>query len=1582
MHSKTRARLLTGVATSALASLIASGTFAAETTIPDFTNAAALGHKVEFASVTNIGSIGAVASGNVGGITVVGTQAGTSNSVTANTVEAAATANAFTNTIDLALIAAAPVDGVAALGLAQNTGVVSSTAADNALRVDLTGFESGTAVNDGNTIRATSNVNTGSTTISGALPNGYASATPGSSASNTDTTSADDLVAAEGSVVATSVQLNAAAGNSASANGNAITLELSSDTSNTVDSSPSVRNNAIASAMTVNSATTAIGLGSTDAPAFTGSAVASNLQSNTGSASAITVGSEISAGITGSNPAIAVNTLDGGLAVAGNTISSSATGNRALGTTGKSGIALTIGDQLSVNGPLASPVAGAAFAYDAGDLAGSATADLVVLNNQGNVGGPIQAITSGAGIGANVQSIDAGTVSVASNTISAQGTGNIASAALTSGKDAAAFAASVAMASQQTNTGSDIRVEATGTQIAAVTGGTGSGGMTSDSTVAATGNTVSATAYGNSASQSVALEANTLNAAGGLTSLTGGTAGATTDGNVSSTGLVTVSNLQSNYSSDVTAITVGSEIGIDADTRIAAPGDVVSGSTLSATGNRQEAVALGSSAGNALSLTGNSVGSGAGVANVQIGGAGADVAAALASARTGVVVGTHVADSSIAVSGTIQRAIGYGASVTNSLAADANTVTAAAGGSGSALLIDPVGVPFHGASQPTVSSAFGLLNDQSILGSVSGGVMMVEVGVEVEGDLTTSSASNTGNGIVGAAYATDAANTLSIDAGSLTTAAFGSVAQLTSTQAVAGAASRVDATAYARVTTDIEDDVSAATIATSTNQIQALSTGNRVTNAMTVEANALDTAASIPFVNTGPAGMSNNAAFGVTNAQSAAGAFTASLLDDELAPTDSARVLTRLGSDLSTITGSAVATDGNQLSAAVTANSAANSISAEGNRINTSMGVQNYQQSSAVLEASIGLAGLPSDPGGPFTFFITATSDTDFNGADNLLTTGTLSIDAAGLSAHEIAYLVADGWTNAGGSVLQRAAAGWSATPLEYAVLMSAGPGLEGGATVPASNGTPNIGGVSIVADGASVVGSTLSVDDNRVSGSVTGNSASNALSINAGAIEGSGAVAGSAQALSVTSDSANAQVIADYALSNVQAVTAPGSLDSAVFGTFSVETAEDAAISDTAISVSGNTQRSVAVANTAANALSNAVALSANSVSAGSALASSQTSEAGVTARSAVDIIAPVAVTGSTVDMSDNANTALAVMNDVANSSTVSATTITHTGGGLPGTVDAAGLVAMPGSVAANGNHVVQNIQSAGAVAVSSNASSYIYNLDELAAATDGITASSVSLLNNATYGEASANRATNTLTVDGASVLGSSAGLGNFQSSAAAVTTNAASVVSVSLSGDAAVPAMLNSTAAIDGNSTTALARGNHASNVLNAVAGSSYGTSMAGGRVDLGGAFGVGSAVSDATFAVLNVQANTGAISASSVGTRYEMALNTAASAVPGVSGSSLSVAGNSVGVEAFGNSASNVLRVSALNTGSPTASLGSSQTNTGNISAVASEASIGVTGYGLASSSSLGVSANTVSARAVGNSVTNAISRVTR
>ncbi|MFA7439967.1 MAG: hypothetical protein WCZ66_03260 [Sphingomonadaceae bacterium] len=129
------------------------------------------------------------------------------------------------------------------------------------------------------------------------------------------------------------------------------------------------------------------------------------------------------------------------------------------------------------------------------------------------------------------------------------------------------------------------------------------------------------------------------------------------------------------------------------------------------------------------------------------------------------------------------------------------------------------------------------------------------------------------------------------------------------------------------------------------------------------------------------------------------------------------------------------------------------------------------------------------------------------------------------------------------------------------------------------------------------------------------------------------------------------------------------------------------------------------------------------------------------------------------------------------------------------------------------------------------SSATTRLYNEDRIATIGLGLANSSVTMSGNSTVGEASANRAVNSVTLNTGTTQTASAGIANDQQSTAAVNANATTFANVTLAGgDALAPAaaLANGGVTIAGNSTRALARGNTATNVLNVAADSDYGTS----------------------------------------------------------------------------------------------------------------------------------------------------------
>lgn len=1553
---------LSSIGLAVLATLVAGGAQAADTTVSTIPAVAV--NTTAYQSVQSVQDksqpVTATSAGSVIDVTTTGGQTGGNNTVTQNSVKASATANTFTNAVDLSLAGGTgpvPAEGAASLGVQTNSGVISSAATGNTVKVELDGFSSGGAANTANTISANTTLNSGSSTISGTVPVDYASTTPGSVMLNYSPVGASSAV--RGSLVSTSVQQGAGAASTAAASGNTVSLTLTADGENSVAAAPALDGNTVSATLKGNTANSTISVQSGGAPAFTGSAVVSNQQLNQSIApvthTASATGNGVIASI-GGNAAGDTNTLTGSLSVQGNTISSTATGNEALGATaGTAGNRIVLADGVSVSGSGGPAINNSS--YSAGNLSSALMADLAVSNSQGNVGVSLSAATQGSGALAFAQSVDGGAVTVANNAATASATGNAASNAILSGKDAAAFTATAALANQQSNYNGGVSAVSGPTVIGAATGT--ENGTNNAAAVSVTGNRSAATAYGNNASQSLALEANALPLSGTTAVLAGGSL---PDGNVNAFGAATVTNLQSNYSAPVSAQTVGSVFGVLADSR-GTGGDTIHASSFTVGGNTQEAVGVSNSASNALSLTGTTVGSGAGVSSVQVTDGGSPVGALLSGSTAAAYLGTHATDSTVALTNNLQRAVAYANSAANSLNVTANSATVAA-------IDSPASVATPALGTATVTAAYGVLSNQTAAGAVSAvadGAGILPIGAQtvlIEGNVTRGSVSNQGNAFVAAAYGNDATNAAKLALGTgATLAGAAPVGNVTSVQNAAGSTITATASGANVVATAIEDDVAASTVATSGNQLQALAYGNRASgNTLDVSGNTLATLTAQPRAVIAGGTATTDAAFSVQSAQTASGSLTASLRSGDAPGATASQIRTQIGGD---VTGSSVVSNGNSASAAATANSATNGLTLAGNSLSTSSAVQNVQGSSASVQALAGQAGTPGTPASPATPFTynAHVLDPDALGGSTLggnttITSGTLGVQQSSLTSQEIAYLTSHGWTVGTGvnSGLLTAPASilGTVTTTTYDNLRNA-QSVAFGATIPGTSAVaaiPNQGGVT-VAVGGNVTASQLAVKGNSSSAAVTGNSATNSASVTGNAIASGGATTASAGSLALGATGAQA----DHTVSNVQQVTGGAALSTSVYGTYAIDAAAGAVISGSTLSVSDNSQRGSAVANTATNSLS----VTGTNVASTSALSSAQSGNAAVSAASDLELYAPGAVSASSLDLSRNKNVSLGVINDATNSLSVTASNVTP--------ADAA-INAQLTAGTANGDHVLNNAQTA-TTSVSSTATTRLYNQDQTASATTGLANGTATISGNTTTAEASANRADNSVALNGAAVLGASAGLNNSQSSSAAVTANASTSATFKLEGTSpATAAALNSGITIDGNSTTALARGNAASNVLNVSAGSGYAAASPVAGSSAGGA-------TQATAALLNTQGNSGNVSASASGT-YQVALNgVTAGTAPGITNGTAALTGNTVAAQAYGNTATNAVTVAATAANRPTVAVGNYQTNSGAITATATAVNYGVGVTGAAAGSTLRAAGNQVTATAVGNSAVSTI-----
>ncbi|WP_336980540.1 hypothetical protein [Altererythrobacter fulvus] len=1618
ISDKGRNQLLATVGTAMAATMMVTGAHAAETVVtpvlpgPLTVDTDVNGHDIIDAVLNNVAAINATITGTTGGVGLEETSTTTTSvTVDGNDILGTAIGNSFDNEIDLSVLENDIVsDGAAALGFETNTGSITATIQDNDIILSIPNFQTGSATVSGNDIEGRATGNAGSTTLEGIVPNTYSSGQSGNSLVQSGAVLGDWLDA-DGSVVASTIQINGNPDIQSDVDNNNISLELESTIDgNVVTAAPSVEDNMIASNAKGNSSNSTISLLSGGSPEFTGSLVLTNGQTNVdtsgnGLIEADNLDSDIFGVIEGYDYNY-VNTLDGSLSIDGNAITASASGNDALGSNGAAGNRILLADGLSFQG--LGGVATSSTAYTSGTVSGNVAADVVIHSSQGNVGASngnrtlVQAEVDDGNIYGDVESLETGSVSVTDNEVSATARGNAASSSFATGDGSAYFNGTVAVSNQQTNLYTNVEAYNDSADASSDVGY--DDGLLEDSTVLVDGNRIASAAYGNLVSQNVALEAVTTAMPDDRVNLTGGTG---LDGNVSAEGNVIVTSLQSQYSANVL-----SEV-IDGEIYAYSGADETIDSSISVTGNTQEAIALGNSASNGLALSGTTVETGAGIANVQIV-ADASSVQAVSEAETYVDVSSDISGSTAETSGNLQRSIAYGGSAGNSLSVDAQTITVSSDVDELASLItvdaaatDGFALDFTNA--PDVDAAYGVLNVQSVSALVSA----VAVGYDedsafdtyVGNDADGSTIKTDSNSLVAAAYGTDANNQAALDVGTLNATEddvlgqpdFATVMNVTNAQTVTEDSAIVaGATGDETFETYIDGYVDDSSVSTSGNTAQALAYGNRASSGVTVTATNIDTEAdSFPGGIRGIAEVDGNqistdASFSVNSAQFAGGQIVATLLDDVVAPDYSAEAFTYVWEE---VTDSSVVSNGNVLTAGATGNRADNLVDLSGNTLATTSALTNYQQSEADIQALIGIAGSPGTPfipGTPDTPGYNASNSgsssqgtlTTSNGGNTLNITGSITVTfTTPLTQREADALNAisgvSGATAGGTTVTMTGAV--DATLFSSLIVASGGGGngtgdetftvagfavplIPGTPDTPAVPRTPNTGGVTVALD-SSVDASTISVDDNSVAGSVTGNSASNSVKV-----DGTSVPDGSDHfQVTAIADGTDTSAAGDHMLTNVQ-VVGDTQLTSEVYSTFAIDMTDGANIDDSTLTVDGNSQSSRAVANTAANS----VELSATNTDAGAVLASNQFSEAEVSALSNVEIYAPVSSDNTSVSLSDNSNLALAVVNNVSNSLTIEGTNV------YPNVIARDVLLDVDSDVYGGGDGILLNQQIA-QTSATATAVTNIYNEDGTYLTTDGVVDGSVKITGNSTTAEASANRAVNVADASAGSSLGASVGIVNAQNSIADVTANATTNAGVVIAGDDVLDAAaLNGSSVTLGTNTTAsLARGNSATNALNYSAGANY------GDVDLlagTGAYTVttsGNVATSARAAVLNVQGNSGAVSANSTQTTYVVALNSQLGE-PAVTNATVGVIGNAVSAAAYGNTATNSVTVAALNTNAPTVAIGNVQNNSGPVSATVTTVTYGVNGgYGAIAGSAISVTNNAVTATAVGNNAVNAI-----
>jgi hypothetical protein len=1045
----------------------------------------------------------------------------------------------------------------------------------------------------------------------------------------------------------------------------------------------------------------------------------------------------------------------------------------------------------------------------------------------------------------------------------------------------------------------------------------------------------------------------------------------------------------------------------------------VDDSTVLVDGNDLGAVAIGNIAvSSAIQIDANTVGTSVGVASLQqVSGGMIDaftsdnfVGSVLWSDVSGATV--EVTDNTVSSAATVNVA-------SSAIEIAANTIEVADDLSGGVAIntsgfvsgfADPGSFSgfFYSGSLPHVAAGYAVLNDQEVDGTVAravtqGDAELGALGSEVVGSLTDGTVVVDGNAATAAVRINEAATGLEISANSIGDVsgsgytALGGVALNQSTDDVSGLAQSFVDVSNAFGT--LGDDVTESTISTSDNTVSAAVTGNLSTGTVLT--------LNVGNVNLDDAG-SNTAAwdadndvfagsFVVASAQEVSGSTLFSTLRDHDtgsfigAPIDSSEIRTAFSDDL---TRSTVASNDNTLSATATGNEGVTTITVNSTGFfDAQTGIVNMQAlDDFEIDATIGVAGSVGSAGTTETAdgIVVAVTLVPAFSVPGTVTLGVWEGNISSLTSEQQALFVEAydtqvGWSydvvtgdvsffSVGDGALSLPVAAVVENQYEFDLSELSDSGLTEfqndypSATITGSTATfttldpvdttdlftvtfgatPTVdpaGGV-FVSVGADISGSTIEIADNLIEGAVTGNEAVNTIDI-------------SALWLESTTDSGAYADDGQYIFSTIgilsEQVAESGSLDSTVYGTFAIEADVEDARTNSTLLISGNDQTSTATTNTARNVL---VADVDNFYSSLALNSSQEMDDSGsVDAFSAMAVTAPMDLDNSTLEISDNTNSAVATANIGVNALALTANFADAEDSGATGWEDVDQASA----------DIVLLSEQLNSGAVTADARTVIANSLQIETPTT-INSSTISLDGNVTLAEATQNRATNALTIDG-NIINSSAILFNEQDGGDDSTATAVSSVTIALNA-ASDQTLANSTAAIDGNRTSALAFGSVATNT------------MAINATQLNGRSNAAVTAGDelyAQYGLINDQDQFGNVSATSDGTIYQIALNAeGATDTLASTRSSSSVVDNVVSAQAVANYASNALSVSGLATSDVAVAVFNTQRNVGDVLA-----RVGTTTIGIDTTGDFGgmseVGNNRVGATAVGNSATNLITR---
>lgn len=814
-----------------------------------------------------------------------------------------------------------------------------------------------------NTMGATLALNTVSTSVTGATPSAYVSTTQGTSSvaygdNNStgiiDATAPDSTRGTTGSVNLSNLQSTFNAEGQTQLDTPTLSLTVLATNGANLSSGISVNANSLTTSNTSNEASSVF-LATSGSSAFTGSVSVTNIQA-TKSSLATTQLADVTDSVILADlrDGTAETTVSGTVSVNANTVSAKSQGNTAGARTSTGSIsvgnAIIFESSSNITGSTAATVHSSAITTTTTE----GKADLLINSVQRNAGNIFTSSVDTSSINTKADNLAAGSLAQNSNVQSATATANLAGSLINAGTSASVgnIQANAAVLNTQANsTVSSLASVTDSTQQ--VTVGIAGSADTITGSVSLNDNSILATAEGNAAASQLSLKASTLTVSGsasgtGLVDLKPAAAA------VASSGLAaSVLSVQANDSLTLTSNNNGNTVSAQFnDQAVASAADLaITGSQVSVSNNAIKSTATANAASNANNLVAtNAPGLNAGLGNSQRNTGSTVTANAGDGTAVGVaIVAANVTGSSLSLNTNAVDATAKGNSSSNSLTVEATTATGLAAATVGFNALSPysqAGDASNIAGGAQANADFALVNAQlnstgSLASVVSGSANITSATVD------SSTLSATGNSLSGNTSVNSAGNTLGLSITNMT----GMTAGLSSSQSVSLPAASVTSTTTGTVSIDTAVAVNdASSLNLNSNTISSSVSANTVVNALNLSA----TTASGRDLTAGAA--TNSAKTSVTNGLAKATADLA-LANQQLINAGTFQATTSAANTLTAgaISASSVTVNANSSLASVSANRGTNSMALAVNNLSQpNTGLASSQQSSnSTFEAEV-----------------------------------------------------------------------------------------------------------------------------------------------------------------------------------------------------------------------------------------------------------------------------------------------------------------------------------------------------------------------------------------------------------------------------------------------------------------------------------------------------------------------------------------------------------------------------------------------------------------------------------------------------